>query len=131
MIQTEKIPFDLERALMGAEVITGDGRDVFQITEFNVSNDHPLVCVIDGIIRMYRKDGRDTEPQIFTSPSGWALYMKPQKREYWANVIMRKNGQLITDLRTYPSELIAKLHTSVDDEDAAWVRQVLVYEEIK
>lgn len=76
-------PFDLERALAGDPVVTRDGREVTQLTHFNVvDTTDPLVGVINGCLKSWKLKG--TYFSEDGSPAD--LFMKSIRREGWINI---------------------------------------------
>ena len=76
-------PFNLERALAGVPVVTGDGEVVQEIHHFRECTTRwSVVAVVDGIVRNYDVNG---ESAIFHP--GHYLFMadKPPKK-YYVNV---------------------------------------------
>ena len=75
--------FNLERALDGDKVITRDGREVTQLTNFNVRVDYmPLTGVVDKALRYWHLDG--TNPNKLTADGD--LFMAPKKLSGFVNV---------------------------------------------
>ena len=72
-------PFNLEKALKGAPVITREGKEVSQIKSFFVPQRLSIAGVIDGNIYWWTTEG--------TSPNGVCshmdLFMAPEKKSGW------------------------------------------------
>lgn len=75
--EAKLIPFDLEKALAGDQVVTRDGREVSQVTLFECNDKYPLMAVIDGEIHCFTKQGvfNINNRQGYTD-----LFMKPKTR---------------------------------------------------
>lgn len=58
-------PFDLEKALSGAPVITRDGREVTQLTKFDITVGIALVGVLNGGVKRWYGDGRYVSDRDF------------------------------------------------------------------
>ncbi len=70
------LPFDLQRALAGDKVVTRDGREVTQLTKFEITeNEYPLIGVVGDRIRSWTikgqlfRDGRFAECDLFMAPT--------------------------------------------------------------
>jgi hypothetical protein len=83
-------PFNLEAALAGAKVVTGDKKLVTDIAYFPSSNCRYTVCaVIDGDILYFTVNGYFHSGNIdFTRD----LFMAPVKSEGWINIY---SGEMI------------------------------------
>ena len=76
--------FDLERALAGEPVITRDGREVTQLTLFNVENNiYPLYGVVNNTIVRWTSEGIYYK---FSEKDDGDLFMKPKVVERFYNV---------------------------------------------
>jgi len=82
---TKLKPFNLERALAGDPVVTGDGKNVSQLHMFNCEDPFCLYGVISG----------ETLPSAFKVDGSWGvqkyevdknLFMAPVKKEGWVNL---------------------------------------------
>jgi hypothetical protein len=77
-------PFDLEKALAGDPVITGDGRKVEELYYFKkLKNIFPIAAVIDGNLYTYQTNGRsrhfdDKDADIFMETK--KLYIAIEKK---------------------------------------------------
>lgn len=75
-------PFDLEKALAGAKVVTRDGREVTQLTKFDVRGDFPLTGIIQNKRESFKLNGKYSDH----IESHYDLFMAPQKQSIWVNV---------------------------------------------
>ena len=74
--------FDIQKALDGADVITRDGKEVYQLTWFDCANKHCVHGVIDDWIFSWTVEGKivtDTD-----EPHDKDLFMAPSIQERWA-----------------------------------------------
>jgi hypothetical protein len=72
---------DLEAALAGAKVVTGDGREVTQLRQLTgVKTDQELCGVCDGQVMSWSKQG------IHCVLGELNLFMAPQTRTGWINI---------------------------------------------
>ena len=106
--ETTIIPFDYKRWKDGdfLRVVTREGKEVTQLTEFKVCNDgESLSGVIDGELTTLYKNG-----QLFMGDiTGDDLHLeiaKPKPKEYFVNIF--KNDIGLTAGNIYHSEKIAK-----------------------
>lgn len=77
-------PFDLEKALAGAPVVTRDGREVTSIVLMDaVKEKLPLIVVVGGLVEQVSKCGKWHRD---VSVHGGDLFMATVKREGWVNV---------------------------------------------
>lgn len=78
-------PFNLEEALAGKSVVTRDGREVTQITKFNLNNkdEQPLIGVVGGHIESFWESGKYLDKDTIHIND---LFMKAEKKTYWVNV---------------------------------------------
>jgi hypothetical protein len=85
--------FDLERALAGEPVCTRDGRDVTQLTKFDVKDKRCLVGVVSGMLLSWTYKG-----DCFGNgkESKHDLVMKPKENAIWINLFKYVNGSLYT-----------------------------------
>lgn len=106
-MKTKLKPFDLEAALKGDSVVTDDGREVTEITEFKTTVDYKVLGVINGCLASISPDG------AYHNGSCWyKLFMKPQQVTEWLN-LYRGSGGVRTGVSTYKTEQEAK--DAVDD----------------
>ena len=67
--------FDIQKALDGADVITRDGREVYQLTWFDCANKHCVHGVIDNWIFTWTIEGKfmgngdEHDKDLFMSPA--------------------------------------------------------------
>lgn len=88
-MKTKLKPFDLEAALNGDPVVTDDGREVTEITEFKTTVDYKVLGVINGCLASISPDG------AYHNGSCWyKLFMKPQQVTKWVNIYSTKSGYL-------------------------------------
>ena len=88
-MKTKLKPFDLEAALKGDPVVTDDGREVTEITEFKTTVDYKVLGVINGCLASISPDG------AYHNGSCWyKLFMKPQQVTKWVNIYSTKSGYL-------------------------------------
>lgn len=100
--------FNLEAALRGEPVITRDGREVSQITLFDVKSKYNLCAVAGGILYQYDTDGK-SYPALGDEDDD--LFMASKKRIVWVNL--------------YPNSYAYYYDTEADADDyAARVRAV-------
>ena len=87
-------PFDLEKALAGARVVTRSGKEVTQLRKFETESEYCLVAVVDGRIKSFTIQG------VFNCGANaeYDLFMAPEKREYWCNVYKYDNGNIVVSL---------------------------------
>jgi hypothetical protein len=81
-------PFNLERALAGAPVVTRDGREVTQLKLFDIPGDtDPLWGVVNECLESWTADGRwrDEEDSL-------DLFMAPVVKEGWAGIYHYSDG---------------------------------------
>jgi len=78
-------PFDLEKALAGAPVVTKSGWPVSELTQFTVRDGlDALYGVVNGRVMSWRKDG------VFDHDiDGNDLAMAPVKNGCWLNTYLR------------------------------------------
>ena len=86
-------PFNLEEALNGAKVVTRDGREVTQLTKFNVKDGIRIVGVIEG----YRSTLEyDIEGFVFSEcESTTDLFLVVEPKSIWVNVYVSDKGNLL------------------------------------
>ncbi len=81
--------FDLEKALKGESVITGDNREALEIHFFRSENCNVCVCaVIEGDTYHFDKNGMPWLNPFATLSDNESLklYMAPKKRKGWINI---------------------------------------------
>jgi hypothetical protein len=98
--------FDLEKAINGAKVVTRDGKEVKQLTYFDLSDDHKyhLYGVVGKSIRCWTITGQ-YEPSDDNYDLDLFLAVEPQR--IWVNVFKNKYGNLYVGFLTYVSKEIA------------------------
>ena len=72
--------FNLEQALAGHPVCTRDGREVTQLTQFNIASDYSLAGVIEGYLYQWKPDGKYIS-SLGDNPRD--LFMAPSKKTGW------------------------------------------------
>lgn len=84
------IPFDLEKALEGEQVITRDGKDVTQFTFFRTKkyDPYPIFGVVNGELQRFQQSGKR---MLNDYPHHLDLFMKPELIESWVNVYINCN----------------------------------------
>lgn len=99
-------PFNLEEALNGAKVVTRDGREVTQLTKFNVRDGIRIIGVIEG----YRSTLEyDIEGFVFSGyESTTDLFLAVEPKKFWVNMY-RSHGEVY---------LGSKLHGSKEEAEA-------------
>jgi hypothetical protein len=75
-------PFDLDAALSGAPVVTRDGREVTQLTKFDVRGLWSLIGVIDREIHRWTVYGTSSYPEAAGEGIN-TLLMAPVKKTGW------------------------------------------------
>ncbi len=79
-------PFNLERALAGDPVVTGDGRKVLELHLFKTLHRFPIVAFVEGDFGLstYTQDGKSGS----SSNSPYDLFMASVKKSVvrWVNV---------------------------------------------
>lgn len=76
-------PFNLEEALAGKPVVTGDGIPVTQITKFDIESKWPIHGVYNGRLYSFAIDGKTGQPWLSSKHD---LFMAPEIKEAWVNV---------------------------------------------
>jgi hypothetical protein len=116
-------PFNLEEALNGAKVVTRDGREVSQLTNFeNLNDDYPLIGVVDRSIRTWTTQGLFVGAPLGESDEDLFLAVEPQR--VWVNVYYL-NGKLFIGADQYNSLREAKLYTS-DEVDMKYIKTIKI-----
>ena len=86
-------PFDLEKAFNGAKVVTRDGREVTQLTQFELPNNaYCLYGVIDGRLDKWTIDGHYDKNNGGNQAD---IFIKSKVNSYWFNV-HKFNGKMMT-----------------------------------
>jgi hypothetical protein len=109
-------PFNLEEAKAGKKVVTRGGREVTQITSFNVTESkYRIVGVIDGkYLESWKEDGMSCDGEKNFSD----LFMVTEKKTVWVNIYtdfldVDKCGYFTS--RAYTTESLAR------QESSCWV----------
>lgn len=99
-------PFDLEKALAGAPVVTRNGRPVQEIYHLTTCDGrYPVIGVIDGAVWTFTKEGVHS---VFTGSNALDLFMATTKREGWVNVYPSNAGWLAPlEGRVFPTRAAA------------------------
>jgi hypothetical protein len=94
--------FDLEKALNGAKVVTRDGKEVKQLTYFDLSDDHKyhLYGVVGKSIRCWTITGQ-YEPSDDNYDLDLFLAVEPKR--IWVNVLQYANGDLWVGSECFPT----------------------------
>lgn len=102
-------PFDLQKALDGADVVTRSGQKVLEITALKMETICPytVFSFIEGqedYYRTYTKKGKaDTTVEVH----GYDLFMRPYIKTYWIN-IYRNDEYIYNTGDTYETEAEAQ-----------------------
>lgn len=85
--------FNLEEALKGAKVVTRDGREVSQLTKFDIDTNYLLFGVIKerngiNILAKWTNDGS----YYTTSESKHDLFLAFEPKSIWANIHINDKG---------------------------------------
>jgi hypothetical protein len=107
--------FDLEKALNGAKVVTRDGRQVTQLTHFELTGGpYLLYGVIDGRLEGWTIDGRS----IYDTENEADLFLEGKVQSIWVN-IYRKDGDegIFIGNRRYTSQEDAIKYIHQNDTD--------------
>ena len=83
-------PFDLEKALAGAPVVTRNGKPVEQLVFMDkaAAGEMRLIGVIGEEVVTFTDKG-EFNP-VSDKPQSWDLFMAPEKREYCVGVCQRE-----------------------------------------
>ncbi len=76
--------FNLERALAGDKVVTRDGREVTQLTQFKTSHGIVLGAIVDNRLDNWNENGVYDRKSY--NENVWDLFMDPQTTNLWINV---------------------------------------------
>lgn len=128
-------PFDLEKALEGAEVVTRDGRPVTNLTLFEVAEpgDYCLTGILDGKMDQWTRHGSyyRYSPALNTQQDYNAdLFMpvQPLVAEGWVNVYA--DGKKVWFGAICTSEEDANTLRKECNASRVWVRTIHIKEEI-
>jgi hypothetical protein len=114
-------PFDLQKALAGAPVVTRDGREISQLHRFNInSNEQKLHGVADNgggseTIYSWSDSGKylDDDNAILTNNHCCDLFMKTVKKTYWINFYNCKDtGIICVGRQIFDSQINAELNSN-------------------
>jgi hypothetical protein len=86
--ETKMKPFDLERALAGDKVVTRDGREVTQVTKFDIEKPACVYGVINGHIHTFNEIGRYNNVESLND-----LFMAPKVVKYKRWVVLYPCGE--------------------------------------
>ena len=75
-------PFNLEEAKAGKKVVTRDGIEVAQLTEFNGIGDFCLFGVVNGVLKSWNKRGEEWR----NNKSSNDLFMATEKKTVYIGV---------------------------------------------
>jgi hypothetical protein len=119
--------FDLEKALNGAKVVTRDGKEVKQLTYFDLSDDHKyhLYGVVGKSIRCWTITGQ-YEPSDDNYDLDLCLAVEPKR--IWVNAYYY-NGKLWLGGSDYTSLTEAKLH-AVDTPNMQYIKTIEITDEL-
>lgn len=84
-------PFDLEKALAGAKVVTRDGREVSEIVLLKTlrSGRFPVITVVNGMREEYAMDGTYNEEK---SESNYDLFLATEIKTGWIGIFSALEG---------------------------------------
>jgi hypothetical protein len=100
------IAFNLERALAGEPVITRDGKEVTQLTKFDLTETSYLIFgILENDVRRWTIEGK----YLLGEEDRNDLFMKPEENAIWVNVYKRSDGRLFVDSCSFQSEAAAKI----------------------
>ena len=108
-------PFDLEKALAGAPVVTRIGKEVTQVVFFNASTTFPVRAVIDGTIYSYTTAGAR-----FGGVNDLDLFMAPVKKVAYINVYRPNHDSTDSTDRTQGLGVVlgTKIHATKEAANA-------------
>lgn len=120
--------FDLEKALAGAKVITRDGREVTQLTRFDIYGNYPLIGVINKQKETFQINGKFQDSGESTAD----LFMAPEKISCWVNVYLHKSlaGHVEKiGIRTYTTKENALKFTEVNSRFYTYIKTIEITNE--
>ena len=120
-------PFDLEKALNGEKVVTRDGRQVTQLTHFELlNNTYPLYGVIGGGLDGWTIDGRYSK---YDTENKADLFLESKVQSIWVN-IYRKDGDegIFIGNRRYTSQEDAIEYIHQNDTD--YIKTIEITDEL-
>jgi len=104
--------FNLQKALEGEKVITRQGKDVTQLTVFNMGNTILLAAVVDGQLCKFLEDGSNN--MLYNGcQSNNDLFMDAPLIEMWFNLY--QSGNEISIGALYKTEELAKQEVYIKD----------------
>ena len=112
--------FDLGKALNGAKVVTRDGREVTELTKFDIPGPYPVLGVVEGVISNWTIDGSFLPP--FEENRDLFLAVEPQS--IWVNVYKSNDGDLHLGISHNTKEEAIINHT------AGYIKTIEITEEI-
>jgi hypothetical protein len=94
--------FNLESALAGKPVITGNGRKVTQLHLFNTNTEQPLLGIVEGDedIFSWGTNGKYNA----NKDTSFDLFMATEKKSVWVNVYESEEGS-DDEFKVYTSRL--------------------------
>jgi hypothetical protein len=84
-------PFNLEKALSGAKVVTRNGKEVTQLTKFDVDSNYPLTGIIDNKRETFQLNGMFGD----NKESNWDLFMATEKQSIFVKVYENQFGKIL------------------------------------
>ena len=120
-------PFDLEKALAGAPVVTRIGEEVTQVVFFNASTTFPVRAVIDGTIYSYTTAGaylsgayNQHVRTILSGGNDLDLFMAPVKKVAYINVYRPNHDSTDSTDRTQGLGVVlgTKIHATKEAANA-------------
>ena len=112
-------PFDLEKALAGAPVVTRIGKEVTQVVFFNASTTFPVRAVIDGTIYSYTTAGA-LWARASSGGNDLDLFMAPVKKVAYINVYRPNHDSTDSTDRTQGLGVVlgTKIHATKEAANA-------------
>ena len=83
------IPFDLEKALAGEKVITRDGREVTQITHYEVDSNYCVMAVINRAVVSLTMNGVHLQCSL-------CVFMAPKTLSGFVNVYANRTSRYLS-----------------------------------
>jgi hypothetical protein len=118
-------PFNLEKALNGAKVVTRDGREVTQLTKFEARGCWELYGVVEGDVENWDNNG---EARILEAHEG-DLFLAVEPQRIWVNVFKGKYGNLYVGFATYDSKEIAIRCMDASDPES-YIKTIEITDEL-
>ena len=101
-------PFNLAAALRGEKVVTRDGREVKQLTLFDVENYlYPLLGVVNKELERWPTNGTYNTYKTALVAHEKDLFMLPKTKTYWVNVYLQFKTNLVYASRVFDDEYLA------------------------